>query len=88
LFDIPPKLWDTYYMDEYDLSDSITIKITKAKDCVGFSHWEVDVQSDTADALLGGTAPTFWGAFDMASEYIWEQGQAEEWFKDDANARY
>lgn len=74
-------------MDEYDISDSITIKISKAKDYVGFSHWEVDVTSDTVDILLAGTGPTFLGVLDMASEYLYNAHQEDEWFKDDANAK-
>lgn len=72
-------------MDEYDISDSITIKISKAKDYVGFSHWEVDVKSDTVDILLAGTAPTFWGVLNMATDYLWDIADEEEWFQDDAN---
>lgn len=68
-------------------NDELIIRITKAKYDGEFSHWEVDVNSDTADVLLAGTAPTIWGVLDMASEYLWDQGQTEEWFKDDANSR-
>lgn len=68
-------------------NEELIIKITKAKYNGEFSHWEVDVNSDTADVLLAGTAPTIWGVLDMASEYLWDQGQTEEWFKDDANSR-
>lgn len=68
-------------------NEELVIKITKAKYNGEFSHWEVDVNSNTADVLLAGTAPTIWGVLDMASEYIWDQGQIEEWFKDDANDR-
>lgn len=67
--------------------EELIIKITKAKYEGEFSHWEVDVTSNKADVFLAGTAPTIWGVLDMASEYIWDQGQAEEWFKDDANSR-
>lgn len=69
------------------MNEELIIKITKAKYDGKFSHWEVDVNSNAADVLLAGTAPTIWGALDMASEYIWDQGQTEEWFKDDANSR-
>ena len=72
-------------MDEFDLSDGITIRISKAKDCVGFSHWEVDVKSETADAFLSGTAASFLGVLDMASEYLYNEYQESEWFKDNAN---
>jgi hypothetical protein len=72
-------------MDEYDLSDSITIKLVKAKDYVGFSHWEVDIQSEKADVFLAGTGPSFLGVLDMASEYLYDQYQENEWFKDNAN---
>ena len=67
------------------MNEELVIKITKAKYDGEFSHWEVDVNSDTADVLLAGTAPTIWGVLDMASEYLWESGQENEWFKDDAN---
>ena len=67
------------------MNEELIIKITKAKYNGGFSHWEVDVNSNTADVFLAGTAPTIWGVLDMASEYIWDQKQTEEWFKDDAN---
>jgi hypothetical protein len=67
--------------------EELIVKITKAKYDGEFSHWEVDVTSDTADVLLAGTAPTIWGVLDMASEYIWDQGQEDNWFKDDANGR-
>lgn len=69
------------------MNEELIIKITKAKYNEKFSHWEVDITSDTADVLLAGTAPTIWGVLDMASEYIWDQRQTEEWFKDDANSR-
>ena len=69
------------------MNEELVIRITKAKYDGEFSHWEVDVNSDTADVLLAGTAPTIWGVLDMASEYLWDQGQTEEWFKDDANSR-
>ena len=68
-------------------NDELIIRITKAEYDGEFSHWELDVNSDTADVLLAGTAPTIWGVLDMASEYLWDQGQTEEWFKDDANSR-
>lgn len=74
-------------MDEYDLSDSITIKISKAKDCVGFSHWEVDVISDNVDVEMAGTSPTFWGVLNMATDYLWDTADENDWFKDDANAK-
>ena len=67
------------------MNEELVIRITKAKYDGEFSHWEVDVNSDTADVLLAGTAPTIWGVLDMASEYLWESGQENEWFKDDAN---
>ena len=67
------------------MNEELVIKITKAKYSGEFSHWKVDVNSDTADVLLAGTAPTIWGVLDMASEYLWDQGQEDEWFKDDAN---
>ncbi len=69
------------------MNEELVIKITKAKYNGEFSHWEVDVESDTADVFLAGTAPTIWGVLDMASEYLWDQGQTEKWFKDDANSR-
>ena len=68
-------------------NEELVIRITKAKYDGEFSHWEVDVNSDTADVLLAGTAPTIWGVLDMASEYLWESGQENGWFKDDANSR-
>ena len=71
----------------YRGNEELIIRITKAKYDGEFSHWEVDVNSNAADVLLAGTAPTIWGVLDMASEYIWDQGQTEEWFKDDANSR-
>ena len=67
------------------MNEELVIRITKAKYDGDFSHWEVDVESDTADVFLAGTAPTIWGVLDMASEYLWDQGQEDEWFKDDAN---
>ena len=67
------------------MNEELVIRITKAKYDGEFSHWEVDVNSDTADVLLAGTSPTIWGVLDMASEYLWDQGQNERWFKDDAN---
>jgi hypothetical protein len=68
-------------------NEELVIKITKAKYNGEFSHWEVDVESNSANIYLGGTAPTIWGVLDMASEYIWEQGQEDGWFKDNANSR-
>jgi hypothetical protein len=67
------------------MNEELIIKITKAKYNGEFSHWEVDVNSDTADVLLAGTAPTIWGVLDMATEYICESAEHEEWLKDDAN---
>lgn len=70
---------------ELDYSDSINITITKVKFGGEFSHWSVDVESDTKSIGLAGTAPTIWGVLDMATDYLWEQGQEEEWFKANAN---
>ena len=67
------------------MNEELVIKITKAKYNGEFSHWEVEVESDTADVFLAGTAPTIWGVLDMASEYLLDQGQDDGWFKDDAN---
>lgn len=67
------------------MNDEIVIKITKKKFSGEFSHWEVDVESESTDVFLAGTAPTFWGVLDMATDYLWEQGQEDGWFKDDAN---
>lgn len=72
---------------KHRMNEELIIKITKAKYDEDFSHWEVDVTSNKADVFLSGTAPTIWGVLDMASEYIWDQGQEEEWFKDYANSR-
>ena len=67
------------------MNEELIIKITKAKYNGEFSHWEVDVESNTADLSLEGTAPTIWGALNMATDYVWDVAEEEEWFKDDAN---
>lgn len=67
------------------MNEELVIRITKTKYDGDFSHWEVDVESDTADVFLAGTAPTIWGVLDMATEYLWDEGQEDGWFKDDAN---
>ena len=73
---------------ELDYSDSIKIKITKVRFGGEFSHWEVEVESEDLSIGLGGTAPTIWGVLDMATDYLWEQGQEEEWFRDNANKEF
>lgn len=69
------------------MNEELIIRITKSKYNGNFSHWEVDVESDSVNIGLGGTAPTIWGVLDMASEYLWEHGQKDGWFKDNANDR-
>lgn len=68
------------------MNDEIVIRITKKRFGGEFSHWEVDVESETADVFLAGTAPTFWGVIDMATDYLWDKGQEDRWFQDDANS--
>lgn len=71
-------------MIDLDFSDSINIKITKVKDCVGFSHWEGDLyigDEETASC----TAPDFLGVVDNLLEYLYDE--KSEWVKDNANER-
>lgn len=70
-------------MDEYDFSDNIVIKITKAKDYVGFSHWESDLYIKD-ELVASSTAPTMYGAVDNMFDYLEEEHS--DWTKDDANA--
>jgi hypothetical protein len=70
------------------VNEELIIKITKVAYEGEFSHWEVDVESDTADAFLAGTAPTIWGVLNMATDYLWDKSEEDKWFKDDANNRF
>lgn len=71
--------------DEIDYSDSFTIKLTKVKYNGKFIHWEVDMDVDQIGGFMEGTSPTFWGALDMATEYLWEESEEGDWLSDDAN---
>lgn len=73
-------------MNYFDKSEFVNIRVTKVFAEGEFSHWEVDVDANGPMLGLEGTAPSFFGCTDMASEYIWEMSVDNEWFKDDKNA--
>lgn len=50
--------------DELDYTDSVTVKFTKVKSAGQPAYWAVDIDGS------GGTAPTFYGAWDIAYETI------------------
>ena len=52
-----------------------------------FSHWETDVYLD-GENIGGGTAPTYYGVSDVASEILHDylaDMDKRKWFDDDAN---
>ncbi len=58
-----------------------------------FSHWESEFTFQ-GEVYCEGTAPTFWGAFDLLTDYVFEQTFKDDhptldhnWFKRDANDR-
>lgn len=52
--------------DELDYSDSVTVKFTKVKYLGKPTYWAVEID----DGTCGGTAPTFYGVWDIAYEII------------------
>lgn len=79
------QLKNCHHILEY--SEKVVITITKVKSFGEPSHWEYDL-----DTGAGGTAPTFYGAIDMAIQSITgdtgEYGsEHNNWVDFDANER-
>ena len=69
-------------------NESITIKLTKIYYEGEFAHWDIEVEAEPLDGFMEGTAPTAWGALDMATEYLWEESEEGDWLSDDANGTW
>lgn len=72
-------------MLNYD--DCVLVKVIKVKDTSGnFSHWEYEIRFDDKESYAGGgTAPTFYGAFDASFDAI--RNAAHLWISSDANVK-
>lgn len=72
-------------MLNYD--DYVDVKIIKVRDEFGnFCHWEYEVRFDDKESYpAGGTAPTFYGAYDSAFDAI--RNAAHLWMSSDANIK-
>lgn len=50
--------------------ETVTVKIHKVINEDGPSHWTVDVEDIDGSLIGGGTAPDFYGVWDMANEIV------------------
>ena len=67
--------------------ESVVVKISKVFYDNEFSHWDMDI-SYSGEDIGGGTAPTYYGVSDMASEILHDylsDTNRKDWFDDDAN---
>lgn len=80
-------------MSEIEYDGDVEFRIRQVKYMGEFSHWEGELVVK-GEVYCEGTAPTFWGVYDILTEYVFEDTVKMDhptldhnWFKMDANDR-